>query len=788
MSQTAADPRADRLYRLLPAIYRMRDADQGYPLQALLRVIAEQVNLVEDGIAQQYDNWFIETAADWAVPYIAELIGYVPSPADLASPGAGLEEQLRDRWITPRREVANTVRYRRRKGALVLLEDLAGDVGGWPAHAVEFYRLLGWNQNIDHLHLDRARLVDIREIAKLDLLDGPFDRIARSVDIRRINSARTPGRANIPSVGVFTWRLGSYSVTQTPAAGDEGAGPHCYNFSILGQDAPLFAAPGRGPAATGEGAEAIAYPGEIRRIAFEARPELYYGVDRSLAIWAEEWASFDAATPIPLANIIPADLSGWSYAPPARHVAVDPVLGRIAFPVAQPPRKGVRVSYQYGFSADIGGGEYQRPLSDPSPRPVHVPDPNHEGQTVLMQSTPVVYRVGKAEDYQRIGDALAKWRTDLPWDAVIELADSGVYVEPLQIDIPDHQTLELRAAQGARPAIRLLDWRADVPDSLAVNMGAGSRFVMDGLMVTGRGVQVSGPEPQPPAPPSAPSDTPTRAGPAGTDSQTPAAVRTAPPPTPAPGSQPYCDSILIIRHCTLVPGWGMDCDCEPDRPTEASLELFSVRCQVIIEHSILGSILFVEDEVRQDPVPVCISDSIIDAAEPGGSAISGAEGRPAHAAVNIARCTVFGVIEVHCVPLAENSIFNDCVHVARRQIGCMRYCYVPLGCRTPRRTACQPDLVVEEIKDAVQDLAVQAAQIAVEEIRLRPVFGSMRYGGPRYCQLADACAPEIVRGADDRSEMGVFHDLFQPLREANLRARLQAFTPAGADVAVIHVT
>ncbi len=42
------DDRTDRLYDLLPAIYRQRDAEQGYPLKALLRVIATQVNVVED--------------------------------------------------------------------------------------------------------------------------------------------------------------------------------------------------------------------------------------------------------------------------------------------------------------------------------------------------------------------------------------------------------------------------------------------------------------------------------------------------------------------------------------------------------------------------------------------------------------------------------------------------------------------------------------------------------------------------------------------------------------------
>ena len=32
----------DRLFDLLPVVYRQRDAEQGYPLRALLQVIAEQ--------------------------------------------------------------------------------------------------------------------------------------------------------------------------------------------------------------------------------------------------------------------------------------------------------------------------------------------------------------------------------------------------------------------------------------------------------------------------------------------------------------------------------------------------------------------------------------------------------------------------------------------------------------------------------------------------------------------------------------------------------------------------
>ena len=49
----------DRLFKLLPAIYRQRDAYKQGELQALLRVINEQVNYVEADIAQLYNNWFI---------------------------------------------------------------------------------------------------------------------------------------------------------------------------------------------------------------------------------------------------------------------------------------------------------------------------------------------------------------------------------------------------------------------------------------------------------------------------------------------------------------------------------------------------------------------------------------------------------------------------------------------------------------------------------------------------------------------------------------------------------
>src|SRR5271167_1189454 len=82
----ANDP--DRLYDLIPVVYRLRDADRGYPLRALLRVIGEQMSVVEKDIAGLYENWFIETCQDWVVPYIGTLIGYTPVE-DAAQLGTG---------------------------------------------------------------------------------------------------------------------------------------------------------------------------------------------------------------------------------------------------------------------------------------------------------------------------------------------------------------------------------------------------------------------------------------------------------------------------------------------------------------------------------------------------------------------------------------------------------------------------------------------------------------------------------------------------------------------------
>lgn len=719
----------DRLYSLLPAIHRMRDQERGYPLRALLQVIAEQVDIVEDDIARLYENWFIETCEDWVVPYIADLIGYRPVlEAGSTGDTTTAEGQRRNAVLIPRREVANTIRYRRRKGTLALLEQLAADVAGWPARAVEFYRLLGLSQHVNFLNLERGRTLDLRNGDALDRLNGPFDELAHTVDVRRIVSQRTRGYYSIPTVGLFIWRLKPYSITRAPALCVDRA-RNQYMFSILGNNTPLITLPIEEPLPT-HVADELNVPTFIRRRAFEDRTMDYYGAGKSLRIWRD---TFDQ--PVPLDQIVPADLSNWTYRPQGNQVAVDPVLGRIAFAPRTAPKTGVWVSYHYGFSDDVGGGEYPRLLKPVGARTLY-----------QVNSSAPAGAAGSGNErriYPNLKLALADWYSEKPADAVIEILDSGVYVEQIEIQLDAGQRLELRAANHTRPAIRLLDFYTNRPDALQIigpeSLEEGEkppRVTFDGLLITGRGVNVRG-----------------------------------------------SIAALTIRHSTLVPGWSLDHECRPESEEDPSLELNDTGARLTVDHSIIGTIRINENEVEREPLRFLLSDSILDATRTNLNALESAYGQVAHVIATVLRSTVFGRFDAHAIELAENSIFDGMVKVARRQIGCMRFCYVPYGSRTPRRYSCQPDLVVAALGPKPAEADKQR-----ERNRVRPQFNSVRYGTPTYCQLAASCAIEIVRGAEDESEMGVFHDLFQPQRAANLRARLEEFTPAGADAGIIFAT
>ncbi|MGK5729752.1 hypothetical protein [Streptomyces sp. URMC 124] len=746
----------DRLYDLLPAVHRRMDERNGGRLRALLAVIAEQVRVVEADIERMYDDWFIETCAEWAVPYLGALIGYTLPPgadAAVAEAGEGGDRLLAS--VVPRREVADTVANRRRKGTLALLEDLAADVSGWPARAVEHRRLLALTQPVRRLTADehdtarrmrRGGLADLRRTEPLNRADGPFDELAHTAEVARAGGTRRAGRYDLPGLGLHVWRLRAHSQTRAPASCLDRAA-YRFTFSVLGNDTQLFTLPVPEPSPCHIAGE-LNVPAPIGRRSLTERPHDYYGPGKSICVWEGD----EDGPPVALERIISADLSGWDYRTPEGKVAVDPVLGRIAFPSRQAPEQGVRVTYHHGAASDLGGGEYPRPYA-----------------TVPEGETPP-YRVGPGEQYARITDAVEQWRADhdrwrgaserqqgaadgtpqqqtgphqhrfrivhrpapprdpgpRPSD-VIEISGNDVHQDLLDVCLDRGDRLVLRAADGARPVLRLIDRSGSRPDALRITgTGAGEgpapTVTLDGLMVTGRSIQVRGEVGE-----------------------------------------------LLIRHCTLVPGWDLDERCGPRQPEEPSLELVDTPADVRVEHSVLGTVVVRRDEAADELQRIHLSDSALDATARTSAALTGPEDRPAPAVLTAHRTTVIGTVHVHSVDLAENCLFDGDVDVVHGASGCVRFCWLPPVSRTPRRFHCEPE---------------HSGTAAATPL----CFTSTRYGTPGYLQLADRCPDAIRRGADDGSEPGALHDLFQPQREDNLRTRLAEYAPAGCDPALLFAT
>jgi len=683
------------LLELLPAIHRIRDADiaraeglERGPLEELIAVFAEQVGVAEESLEQLYDDLFIETCADWVVPYIGDLIGY--EPLHQVVPGLA----------SPRAEVAHTIALRRRKGTALVLEQLARDVTGWDARAVEYFQRLGTTQYMNHIRLHNVQSPELRRGDALEWIGTAFDAANRTVDVRRIESGR--GRYNIPNVGLHLWRIRAYPHRDSPGFRD---GARRYRASPLNHDLPLYNRPVAEDHIT-HLAEPDNVPWPLSRRRLSTHLERHYGERPSPG------APIDHPNPslilavdgtvierdrIRVCNLSD-DAGSWAHTPPPDGVyAIDPALGRVALPSDAADPADVRLTWQEGFSADIGGGEYERggtlPVAPAGTTLVRVPD-----------------------DHPTLAAAL----TAVAGNGVIEITDSSRYGGTLTVNIATDGAVEIRAANGRRPVLDL--------GGLTIAGAVNSACTLNGLLITGCPLEV------------------------------PAAAGNA-------------LARLSLIHCTLVPGIALNGDASPVQPAVSSLELAIAGLETTIDRCIVGAVR------SHERAAVSAADSLFDATARDGVAFAAADGASPGASLSLTACTVVGKVHTAEVGLISNSILfatlaaGDAwavpVRAARKQVGCVRFSWLPFESIVPARYRCQPES-------------------AAGARRIAPRFTSLDYGTPPYGQLASSTPVEILRGADDESEMGVFHQLYGAQREINLRVRLSEYLRVGLRAGIFY--
>jgi hypothetical protein len=546
------------LYSLLPAIYRIRDSERGYPLRAFLGLISGQAQLLKADIDGLWDDLFIETCADWVIPYIGDLVANNPLP---------------DQIVRRRADVARTIYYRRRKGTLTMLEQMARDVTGWDAHAVAFFEQLGWTQNLNHLRFrmdastapfdpfasDRVGTALLRDMDAMDRLNGPFDTTTHTVDVRP--PCQLTGWYDIRNIGFFLWRLQSFFMLGvTPRKSTSYADG--FYFSSIGNPAPLFAHPAPAP----QGSQLVVeteVQSPIRKVAFYFHPENYYlqpdafylanpAASKSIAVYHGSQAIAGNLK----TNIVCGDLSNWTP-PKSGFIAIDVALGRLAFAPGETPPDGVTVSFTYGFSGDLGGGPYDRrsvvPVSgDPGPAiPDTVANPTSLGLLIRVPSVGI----------NTITQAIAAWNPALSPRAVIQIDDNRTYQENLAIAFPavapppgaPSPTLVIQAANLQRPTLI---------GNITLTGGSGSEeFVWNGMLTSGQ-LHVQG-----------------NLG------------------------------LVEIVHSTLVPGIALDENGEPTQPDTPSvlIDLPADALELLIDHSIAGAL-----RVPEEMQGLVVRDSIID--------------------------------------------------------------------------------------------------------------------------------------------------------------------------------
>lgn len=727
----------EKLWEMIPAIYRHEDGLESNSnpgvLRRLVEVIASQSAILRRSHDSLWDDQFIELCNDWAVPYIADLLGTRLISA----------QNKRGRRV----DVAKTIYYRRRKGTLRILEELISDISGWDGKVVEnFRRLTRTRHGLDpkpgplagrFTGTPPGGWADLRQQASSELANGPFDEYSHTADVRKHRGEK--GRYAIPKLAFHLYRLGAFKVLQvTPFSLGDGAG---FTFDPSGRDIPLFVRRDRQDNGTQKydwdtwhSAKEWELPGPIRCRLLGHEEYLIEEVLIEALVAAPGLTNAEEAALLKFANYrfrnegrlrISLESEGITAANillPLLHDALISDCGKrklLSENLSDEASLFVQniTTGNLFPTEEIQSGQLANWTASAQAETRLVIDPQR-GRFLLLEdavgsNVTTMYHYGfpgylgagtydrrEVEDCEVTatpitggGDIAAGAISN---DGVTQIDDSQTYTSiGNKVSI---QNLTLQAANRQRPYIRLS--AADNRWRLRTDGHENSKLVLEGLWIGGQGAQVI-------------------------DLQ----------------GNFEC---VVISHCTLDPGG--DTNALGDTISPVPLVIRGYVENLYILSSIMGPIYTDGDGLVENMI---VEDSIIQSVEADPAL------RFNNGETTLNRVTVFGSIDVHRLQASE-ALITGHSSVRDTQNGCFRFSAAPASSRLPK-----------------------AYESYLFEKDTKHWFTSRKFGQPAYGQLSETAPNALHRGAENGAEIGAYNKLINAIKQDSLEAKIEEFMPFG---------
>ncbi|MGB7602561.1 MAG: hypothetical protein WBM24_19820, partial [Candidatus Sulfotelmatobacter sp.] len=441
--------------------------------------------------------------------------------------------------------------------------------------------------------------------------------------------------------------------------------------------------------------------------------------------------------PVPVSQIMFANLAelpgGQICSVASGMIAIDPEIGRIQYAADVALPGELRVNYNYGAPAAIGGGPYDR-----TP---YIVQPGTQPGSEFANSASLFRAVVGSAAYPTLEAAVKAWNK-LPRNSAgtIILQNFESYKIDLTgahaIKIPAESSLLIASAviaQDGAPewnkACATLHGNIEIvappialgPDGLALPVG---QVQISGVWLSGQLI-LSGDE-----------------------------------------------ASVQVSDSTFVPGISLDSNGEPVHPAEPSITGPALGSTLCLNRVITGPIAMSPTSSAR------ICNGIVDAGSEFRPAFAGTDMASAGAMLHVENSTIIGRVWAEAIRLASNTIFyarlgkrdpwKAPVWAERVQLGCVRFCWLPAGSIAPRQYECLPPN--------------KASEPALE-----PTFITLHFGKPGYCLLSGDVPMAVWKGADNGSQMGVYYQIQETEAVSNIQIRSAEYMPANLQSGVFLI-